>query len=237
MLNIKIMKNIAITISLIISLSVNVFSQGYKDYKSVKLGLMASPNLGWLRPETRNFENEGVRFGISYGLISDFRLADNYYVGSGVFLSHWSGKLLMPATELINNVETDVTQRRTYNLQYLEIPLTLKLLTNEVGYTTYYGQFGLGLGANINAKGTDRFYNDTYVRVDDDPDIKSDITFMRVGLVIGAGVEYSLAQNASVVIGLEYNNGFTNLLKAKPEHDRKHSAITNYFQVTLGIVF
>jgi opacity protein-like surface antigen len=231
------MKNIALTLSLILLISANIFSQAYKDYKSLKLGLKVSPNLGWLRPETRNFENDGIRFGFSYGLISDFRLAENYYVGSGLFITHWGGKLLMPAKELVNDVEIAVTQRRTYNLQYLEIPLTLKLLTNEIGYSTYYGQFGIGLGANINAKGEDRFYNDSYVRVDESPDIKSDITFMRVALVIGAGMEYSLAKNASVLVGVEYNNGFTNLLKSKPEHTSKHSAVTNYFQLTIGIVF
>jgi opacity protein-like surface antigen len=231
------MKNIALTLSLILLISANVFSQGYKDYKSLKLGLKASPNIGWLRPETRNFENDGIRFGFSYGLISDFRLAENYYVGSGLFITHWGGKLLMPAIEDVNGVETNVTQRRIYNLQYLEIPLTLKLLTNEIGYSTYYGQFGIGVGANINAKGEDRFYNDSYVRVDESPDIKSDITFMRVALVIGAGMEYSLAKNASVLVGVEYNNGFTNLLKSKPEHTSKHSAVTNYFQLTIGIVF
>jgi opacity protein-like surface antigen len=231
------MKNIALTLSLILLISANIFSQAYKDYKSLKLGLKVSPNLGWLRPETRNFENDGIRFGFSYGLISDFRLAENYYVGSGLFITHWGGKLLMPAKELVNDVEIAVTQRRTYNLQYLEIPLTLKLLTNEIGYSTYYGQFGIGLGANINAKGEDRFYNDSYVRVDESPDIKSDITFMRVALVIGAGMEYSLAKNASVLVGVEYNNGFTNLLKSKPEHTSKHSAVTNYFQLTVGVVF
>ncbi len=236
------MKKTTISIIILLFLSANVFSQAYKENRLLRLGLKASPNLGWLRPETKDFENDGVKMGFSYGLISDFRISDNYYVSSGLFITHWSGRLNMPATEEIDEIDdddiADFTQSRLYKLQYLEIPLTLKLLTNEIGYITYFGQFGVSVAANIDADG-----EDTYVAegetdiVIDDPDIKSDITFMRAALVIGGGLEYSLAENASIVIGAEYNNGFSNLIKSKPEHASKHSALTNYFQLTLGVIF
>ena len=40
-------------------------------------------------------------------------------------------------------------------LKYLEIPLTLRLRTNEIGYITYWVQVGVGLGFNIKARATD----------------------------------------------------------------------------------
>lgn len=239
------MKKTAISIIILLAFAISAYAQGYKDKKPIRLGLKASPNVGWIRPETRNFENDGVRLGFSYGLIADFIITENYYVGTGLFITHYNAKMNMPAIEDVEGLEDwegwedleDVTQSRQFNLQYLEIPLTLKLLTNEIGYITYFGQFGIGLGANISAKGEDTYTASDDSIVDEDPDIKSDITFLRAALVIGGGLEYSLAQNASIVIGGEYNNGFTNLLKDKPEHDKKHSALTNYFQLTIGIVF
>jgi long-subunit fatty acid transport protein len=35
----------------------------------------------------------------------------------------------------------------------------------------------------------------------------------RVGLLIGAGIEYSLSGNTAIVAGVTYNNGFTNTLR------------------------
>ena len=46
-----------------------------------------------------------------------------------------------------------------------------------------------------------------------DEDIKDDIQMFRVGLLIGAGIEYSLSGNTAIVAGVTYNNGFTNTLR------------------------
>ena len=35
---------------------------------------------------------------------------------------------------------------RNFNNQYVELPLTFKLRTKEIGYTTYLRRFGGGLG-------------------------------------------------------------------------------------------
>ncbi len=231
------MKKIIISFAAIIFLVASTYSQSYRQNKPLRLGLHFSPNLGYLSPETRSYENDGVSLGYSYGLISDFSITENYYVGSGLFISHFGGKVNMPGTEIINDDEVEVTHWRSYNLQYLNIPLTLKLLTNEIGYTTFLGQFGVGLGANIGAKGEDKFFADNYERIDNDPDIKSDIAFLRASLIIGGAIEYSLAENASIIIGIEYNNGFTNLITSKPDNVDKHSITTNYIQLTFGVMF
>ena len=39
-------------------------------------------------------------------------------------------------------------------MQYINIPLGLKLKTNEIGYFTFYANLGLDAGINIKALGT-----------------------------------------------------------------------------------
>ena len=231
-----------ISMLIIMVFSANSFSQAYKSYKPIRLGLKASPNIGWISPETPNYSSDGLRVGLSYGLIADFAIAANYYVGSGIQISHHGGEVSIPG-ENYNYEDSDnsndeiVRVDRLYQLQYLDIPLTLKLLTNEIGYITYFGQFGVGLGANLSAKGEDILITETTEHTISDPDIKSDISFIRASLIIGLGLEYSLAENASILFGVEYNNGFTNLIKSKPELVDKHNATTDYIQLTIGILF
>ena len=47
---------------------------------------------------------------------------------------------------------------RSYSLQYVELPLTFKMRTKEMGYTTVYGRFGLGLGMNVKAEADEARY-------------------------------------------------------------------------------
>ena len=41
-------------------------------------------------------------------------------------------------------------QNRTIRAQYVNIPLFIKMKTNEIGYLTYFGQFGFGVRALFN---------------------------------------------------------------------------------------
>jgi hypothetical protein len=122
-------------------------------------------------------------------------------------------------------------------LKYLEIPLTLKLRTNEIGYITYWAQVGVGLGFNIKAKGDDEIdhkkidvstnetsvWEDAGARVVDltgdnaikENDISKDINLFRTSLIVGGGIEYNLSGDASLVAGVVFNNGFNNVLKGE----------------------
>jgi opacity protein-like surface antigen len=144
----------------------------------------------------------------------------------------------------------------------------LKLRTNEIGYITYWGQFGLIAGFNIRSKADDiidyelaKFSNDVstgWIKTDlpsierPDEDIKDDIQMFRVGLLIGAGIEYSLSGNTAIVAGVTYNNGFTNTLRGDhvqtDEADEvvfenqkpktvKLKALSNLLSLNVGIKF
>jgi hypothetical protein len=105
------------------------------------------------------------------------------------------------------------------------------LRTNEIGYITYWGQFGLGLGVNLRAKGDDVIdylyekgsidgsivWEDSSIKSEEieDEDIKNDINIFRTSLIVGGGIEYNVSGNTSIIAGIVFNNGFSNTLKGE----------------------
>ena len=127
---------------------------------------------------------------------------------------------------------------RTYKLQYVEIPLTIKMHTQEIGYLTYYGRFGAGLGINVRSKAKDSYTSGSDLLTIDRDNIKSETRLFKGSLIVGLGAEYSLGGRTSAIIGLTYNNGFSNVLKGTNQViQKKPSALANYVELTLGIMF
>ena len=166
-------------------------------------------------------------------------MAEQYGVASGIKINHMGGKLSFPVDEIADGVAYQ-QKERVYKLQYLEIPLTLKMKTREIGYNTYFGVFGFGAGINIRSKADDKFTNtqtnSSFTR--NDIDIKSEIPFFRASMILGLGVEHSLGGNTSLLGGLTFNNGFTNTLKGtNMVNNKKQNARANYIELTIGVLF
>jgi hypothetical protein len=132
---------------------------------------------------------------------------------------------------------------RKYVVKYIEIPLMLKMKTNEIGYITYFGQFGFGTSFNLSAKANDDFVyettGDNETITNPDVDVKDDVRFLKESLIIGLGIEYSLGGTTSVIAGINFNNGFSNILKGKNDinSEIEEEAISNYLEINVGILF
>ena len=109
----------------------------------------------------------------------------------------------------------------------MELPFTFKMRTKEMGYTTLYGKFGLGLGLNIKSEADEARYRSyqevingewsTYnvggSPIRDRIEIDSDIRLFRAAMIIGGGLERSLSGTTALTVGLNYNAAFTNTHK------------------------
>lgn len=222
------MKKILLSVLLVALLAPMAFSV---DPGGFRFGLKASPVIAWMRPETSGYENDGIRLGLSYGFIGDVRLGEFYAFSTGLNINLIGGKLKY---EDYRDGDRVLISPRNYNLQYLEIPLTIKMHTQEIGYLTYYGRFGFGAGVNLRSKAKDSYNNIT----EELDDIKGDTRLLRGSLIVGLGVEYSLGGRTALVGGVTFNNGFTNVLKGTNEAlNRKPSAINNYLELTFGVMF
>lgn len=222
-----------ITTILILSfLSLSVFAQNFNVQNfGFKLGLTATPTIGWVKPEQG--KTNGVGLGFSYGIIGDFNFAPNYSFSTALTITTINGKStevnVNPYHASTSSTVVPVAYDLKYKMQYIEIPLTVKLKTLKQDGKRWYGQFGLSNGFNISAK-QDAIRNST--TVGDNQNISDFSKFYRAGLVIGGGGEFDISGNTSVLAGLTFNNGFTNIVKDGSRESRNH-----YVALNFGIFF
>ncbi|REJ85005.1 MAG: PorT family protein [Bacteroidetes bacterium] len=203
---------------------------------NLHFGLKAAPSLAWLKTDSKDFESNGSKFGFSYGLITDFNFADNYAFSTGLDITYRGGKLKSATSIDTGGTTTTTTVSSTFNLQFIEIPITLKLKTNEIGYLTYFLQFGVAPGVNIRARG------DSDVRIQtgsvtnssstEGEDIKKEINNVNLSMIIGGGVEYTLSGSTVMLAGIQFNNGFLDVFDASALKSN-----SNYIALTVGVLF
>lgn len=225
-----------IVFSFFILISASIFNPAQaQDYAGAgygfRLGLTAHPSIGWIKPD--GGKGDGISFGFSYGLLADLNFAENYSFGTGLTVTTINGK----STETFNNTYANgsplITGNLKYKLQYLEVPLTVKLKTEKNNGTRWYGQFGLSNDFNISAKQDILQIGSGAGNTSaNDIDIKDDINFYRAGLVIGAGLEYDIAKSTSITTGLTFNNGLTDISDDKSRKVKNH-----YVSINFGILF
>jgi hypothetical protein len=192
------------------------------DFRKFKFGLKASPNLSWFKPDQSEFLNDGVRFRFSYGLVTEFAFGNNYSFLTGVEMLSTGGGLNFEGNGFYEaGGEYFKLNKRNYTLNYVNIPLSLKMTTNEVGFMRYFATFGVDLGTRTRARAKDEvnpyiastgvFSTNTVNR--DEIDILKDVPLFRLGLNIGIGTTYNISGNTDLLVSVNWSNGFVNSLK------------------------
>ena len=163
-------------------------------------------------------------------LIGDFNFAPNYSFSTALTITSINGKST-EANVLPYYVPGSVPKAYDlkYKLQYVDLPLTIKLKTVKTDGRRWYGQFGLSNSINISAK-QDAVTGGSVVG--DNLNVSDHIKFYRAGLIIGGGGEFDISGNTSVVAGLTFNNGFTNIVTDKARNVKNH-----YLALNFGVFF
>lgn len=210
--------------------------------KNIRFGLKGNLSIDWLKPEDkRNFLSNGSGLGYGWGAQLEFRLNKTVSVVTGFGLQTAKGKIdYVGATSfdstyyILNNdqefLDFDTAsfsgnsvywlQNRSYKINYVTIPIALKMKTKEIGYFTYYGTFGLNLGIKTKTKVDDEVIattgtNKTTIK---DLDLSSQTSFARTGLIIGAGAEYTISGTTALFFDVTYNYFFSNAVKKNDDY-------------------
>lgn len=221
------MKKIS-TIIILSFLSLGAWAQNFPvaNY-GFRLGLTATPTIGWIKPEQG--KTDGVGLGFSYGLIGDFNFAPNYSFATALTITSINGKSTEANVTPYHSGPVPIAYDLKYKMQYIDLPLTIKLKTVKDEGRRWYGQFGLSNSFNISAKQDAKNGNSV---VADNLKITDYTKFYRAGLIIGGGGEFDISGNASILAGLTYNNGFTNITSDKSRDVRSH-----YLALNFGVFF
>lgn len=199
-------------LAFVVAVSSIVNAQSDNDSK-FNFGLKLSPTIAWFKAEGNGLKGAGSKIGFAYGLIADINFAKNYCFETGIDVTYRGGKTKYSPPIFGDEGTTSST------LQYVELPLTLKLKTNEIGYMTYFGRVGFAPGINIRATSGGE-------------SAKSAFQPINLSLLVGLGAQYSLGGKTALLVGLTYNNGFVDILKS---NDSK--IMSSYIALDLGIMF
>jgi hypothetical protein len=209
----------------------------FAQYKSVAMGVKLAPNIGWIKTDGDGYSSEGIVPGLSWGLIADFYFAENYAFSTGFSVSFHNGKVSYP------DIQSDAIGwlNRRYRLKYIDIPMLVKMKTNDIGKFRFFGQIGLQPGVRIDSKAKDSFKSTSpvFTANKDWHNIDSQTNLFRATMLVGAGIEYPIDNSTAIVAGINFINGLSDVLKNENAVDGtvEHKGIPNAFEISLGIIF
>ncbi len=227
-----------ITFLIIIALiASNAFSQKFTG------GIAVSPLISFMKPDiSKKIENNKVKFGFNVGLVGDINLTDNFAISTGINVNNFGGSLKY--TDSISSFNVDLGTSDTsyslasgsiidYKLQYVEIPISIKGKTNEIGYMTYFLRAGINPMFRWKAKGI--VNGGTIV---DNESIKKEVSPLFMAYNIGGGFYYSLGGSTKVMVELVYKNGLTDITKTTFYNvSKSDKIILNSISLRVGILF
>lgn len=190
-----------------------------------RFGFQTTPTISWLTTNDQAIKSDGVNAGLKVGMLSEFFINENYSIVSGVGLSfnqggalqHTQGGNFWPNSELSDSkyyvLNDDVTLQ--YHLQYVEIPISMRMRTKEIGYWRYFAEIPvIEIGVLAQARGTTEGY--TGVGGDTEKEfINKDVNPLAINWGFGAGAEYSLTTTTSIIAGIFYRKGIFDVTRNK----------------------
>jgi hypothetical protein len=217
------MQKYILSLFILISTS-QLFGQG------LSFSVVLDPQITWMSSDSKKIEREGTKFGFGGGLVLDNYFQENYAFSTGIFLQSMGGELrfldsipftaggiqdTLPAGSLVK-----------YRMQYLTIPISLKLKTNEIGYFKFFAHLGMNAHMNLKATGSVEMAGIS------GEDIRDEIKFFMASYFIGGGIEYSLGGNTALIGGIYWTSGILDVTK-----NEDYRASLSGLTLRLGVKF
>ncbi len=210
--------------------------------QKVLLGLKAAPLMGWYKCTGSAVKTGGSSIGFSYGLMADFKIGERYYLGTGFDIAYMGGKVVLPSAvyTLPSTISVPVTNVQiNYSNQYIQVPLSLKFRTKEIGRIAYWAQFGYANSFLLHGKASlqsDNSIIDTKKILTNSADVKLNYNYgvpmYRGSMIIGLGIEYPIGGNSRIYSGLKFDNGLFSSVK-----DKKMDALHSNLSLNFGVYF
>ena len=206
------------------------------QHKAVQFGFGGSVSAGWFATNVEQYHNNGVRFGGSWGLVTDIFLMEGVAITTGFNVNYLNGSMTMPYTyDTIPG-----TIQRNFKTKYLEIPIILTLKTKNIkDKIRIFGQVGFGLGFLLSAKADDSFTATEGTNTTGTKDIYDEIAFTREALILGIGTEIPVYGSSFIRTGFRFNNGFVNILKGNNRliPEIKNNGRNNFIEFNVAFLF
>ena len=216
-----------ICLSIFFAIGIASFAQ-----RAVQMSFTASPSINWMSSDQKEVNKDGGVVGFDFGIHADFFFDDEekYAFTTGLLITNTGGKLNYFTTEPFEFAgETlDPGTQIRYRLQYMEVPLAVKLKTSPFRRWTYWGQFGLSSFINVRARG------DSDEGTLDRANINDEVNLFNLAMNVGFGSKFDLGGSNAISLGLIYKNGFLDVTDDGFFNER---STLNAVVFKLGLVF
>lgn len=213
-----------------ISLIFLFLTLGLLSFSQIRMGITGGTQVAWLSSDDDAIKNNGAVMGFHFGLLADYFFAKRYSFSTGVFINNTGGNLKYADTISFKtqneSLHLEKNSNIRYRLQYLDIPMSFHLESNQIGYFVYHAQFGLtnhirlGAKANIDTKENKKIGS------------KEEIAFYNLSYNIGIGTDYYLSKNTALTLSLIFSSSFIDLTK-----NTKDKTQINSLSLRLGVIF
>lgn len=195
-----------------------------------KLGIKVAPVIHSTRvllDDPVSIYNDGSNIKVSFGLVVDKALTYSYVLSTG--LIYIPKEVRIKITPNAGN-SVPFNRAETYKVQYLQVPLTLKLLTNEVKPDIkLFFQLGMGLEVKI--------YEEPDFTLPEQ-EVISAFQPINIPVILGAGIEYIMGINTVAFAEISYHRGLNNIVKrTNKAFSRELEIRSTVLSFDLGIKF
>ena len=211
------MKKSLLFVGLLLAMSLTASAQN----NGFAFGFKFGPGFDWTGSTTGAAKSEGMRMGFGVGVVAEYYFADNYAIVSGVNVNmnrgHYSFLNGRMTTDSVPELET-YTVDRMYKATIYEVPLMLKMMTNELGGLPLraFAQVGAGVG-----------YAQKVKVKDDNADAwlatNKEYSNLRASMKFGMGAQYAIDQSTRIFAGLYFSHDFINNINSiAPNHYKNY---------------
>ncbi|MBP7821623.1 MAG: outer membrane beta-barrel protein [Saprospiraceae bacterium] len=220
------MKKLPLLLLFFVLSSAGIITSGLKaqDLDNLRIGFQLSPTMSWMRTNNTKITSQGSTFGFKIGIAGEyfFSKKEYYSLTAGLNLAMGQGGRLLygyagnflPNSSLSEStlhalpIDSDIK----YKLQYIEIPIGLKMRTNEIGYLRYFAELPIfTLGFLTQGRGDIT----TVSTIAESENIKPDIAPINLYWGVGGGAEYNLTSNTSLIAGLYFQQSILDITRNK----------------------
>ena len=215
------MRKYTITTLVLVLVSFTISAQDYT------IGIKLGPTLTLAKATTNgnstNYDNESAQAQFLVGAFVDYTFKENYHFNFGINYASKDFGLIARSSQ---SIATELG-RASFNQEFLQVPLLLKLYTNEIILDTKI-YFNFGIVPEVRLSNSARATNDDIIREFRNFDLAGNF---------GGGLERSIGVNTRIFAGIFYNLGFINQVKTQNDTFDELSLKNRLIALEIGINF
>lgn len=214
----------------------------HAQYRNLRLGVSVEPlSVSFMSSNTPVIVSDGRNASSSAFIKAEYYFSPFFSLATGVGMTvNQGGKLLyeqggdvwkdsdlIPAT--LHNLPPGATLKS--NIQYLEVPVALKMRTDEFGKLRIFFEVPrLTIGVTTRARGA----VESITINEENQNIYPSMSWMNLSYGVMGGVEYSLTEDISAIVGLNWKQGFVDITD---DSGVDAKITTGTFGLHMGVLF